>query len=34
MDYVTHDLELDNGSVVPISSSSTLFVTNTEKAVL
>jgi uncharacterized protein RhaS with RHS repeats len=30
MDYVTHDLELDNGSVVPISSSSTLFVTNTE----
>jgi hypothetical protein len=25
-----HDLELDNGSVVPISSSSTLFVTNTE----
>jgi hypothetical protein len=29
MDYVTNDLELDNGSVVPISSSST-FVTNTE----
>ena len=36
MDYVTHDLDLKDGSgsVVPIFSSSTLFVTNTESGLV